>query len=93
MDQMLKAYLDRAAEIIGERTAGEVAHDNAVIDALDQGRPIEEALAIAGAEHPSEAILWDEGNVGDIASHYDYLREHRKFVQMMGRSKKASGRG
>ena len=40
MDKMLKQYLDRAKEIIGERTAGEIAYDNAVVDALNSGLPI-----------------------------------------------------
>lgn len=45
MDKMLKQYLDRAKEIIGERTASEIAHDNAVVDALNSGLPIEAALS------------------------------------------------
>jgi len=45
MDKMLKQYLDRTKEIIGERTAGEIAHDNAVVDALNPGLPIDAALS------------------------------------------------
>ena len=45
MDKTIKAYLDRAAEIIGDRTSGEIEHDDAVVEALNQGRTIKEALA------------------------------------------------
>jgi hypothetical protein len=45
MDKTIKAYLDRAAEIIGDRTSGEMEHDDAVVEALNQGRTIKEALA------------------------------------------------
>ena len=76
MDKMTKAYLDRASEIIGERTESEILHDDAIVEALIQGRTIKEALSIAGTKYPVEAIKWDDGNIGDIAAHYDYLREH-----------------
>ena len=36
MDKMTKAYLDRASEIIGERTESEIFHDDAVVEALIQ---------------------------------------------------------
>ncbi len=47
MDKMTKAYLDRASEIIGERTKSEIFHDDTVVEALIQGRTIKEALSIA----------------------------------------------
>jgi len=71
MDKMLKQYLDQAKEVIGERTEGEIAHDNAVVDALNSGLSIEAALSLAAQHHPGEAIQWDSGNIDDIAAHYD----------------------
>ena len=79
MDKMLKQYLDRAEEIIGKRTASEIAHDNEVVDALHSGFPIE-ALSLAAQHHPSEALQWDSSNINDIAAHYDYLKDHEKII-------------
>ena len=56
MDKITKAYIDRASEIVGERTESEIFHDDAVVEALIQGRTIKEALSIAGKKHPCEAI-------------------------------------
>lgn len=81
LDKTIKAYLDRAAEIIGDRTSGEIAHDDAVVEALNQGCTIKEALAIASGKHPAETIKWDEGNIGDIAAHYEYLKEHSRVMR------------
>jgi hypothetical protein len=81
MDKLTKAYFDRAAEIIGDRTSGEIAHDDAVVEALNQGRTIKEALAIAGGKYPDEAIKWDDSNIGDIAAHYEYLQEHSRIMR------------
>lgn len=80
MNKMTKAYLDRASEIIGERTESEILHDDAIVEALIQGRTIKEALSIAGTKYPGEAIKWDDGNIDDIAAHYDYLREHHDIM-------------
>jgi hypothetical protein len=88
MDKIIKAYLDRAAEIIGDRTSGAIAHDDAVVEALDQGHTIKEALAIAGEKHPDEAIKWDDGNIGDIAAHYEYLKEHSRITRMLQKQRK-----
>ncbi len=83
MDKMLKQYLDRAKEIIGERTASEIAHDNAVVDALNSGLPIEAALSLAAKHHPNEALQWDSGNINDIAAHYDYLKQHDQIMKKL----------
>lgn len=88
MDKMMKEYLDRAKEIIGERTPREIAHDNAVVESLNLGLPIEAALANAGQKHPSEAIQWDSSNIDDIAAHYDYLKEHEVIMRKLQKMKK-----
>ena len=88
MDKTIKAYLDRAAEIIGDRTPSEIADDDTVVEALNQGRTIKEALAIARDKHPGEAIKWDNGNIGDIAAHYDYLKEHTRIMRMLQKQRK-----
>lgn len=80
MNKMNKAYFDRAAEIVGDRSSGEIAHDDAVVEALIQGRTIKEALAIASKKYPDEELKWDDGNIGDIAAHYEYLNEHSRIM-------------
>ena len=88
MDKTIKAYLDRAAEIIGDRTPSEIADDDTVVEALNQGRTIKEALAIARDKHPGEAIKWDNGNISDIAAHYEYLKEHTRIMRMLQKQRK-----
>jgi len=88
MDKAIKAYLDRASEIIGHRPSSETAHDDIVVEALNQGHTIKEALAIAGEKHPEEALQWDESTTADIAAHYDYLKEHARIIGMLRKRKK-----
>jgi hypothetical protein len=54
-----------------------------VVEALNQGHTIKEALTIAGEKYPGEAIKWDNGNIDDIATHYDYLKEHTRIMRML----------
>ena len=88
MDKMLKAYLDRAAEIIGDRTPIEIKHDDEVVKALNQGHSIEDALAIAARKYPDEAINWDESYINDISAHYEYQKEHKKIMKMIEKKRK-----
>jgi len=83
MDKILKGYLDHAAEIIGHRSKSEIAYDDAVVEALRQGRSIKESLAAAGAKFPDEAIEWNDDNIDGIAAHYDYLRNHSDILRMI----------
>ena len=83
MDEFIKGYLDRSQEIIGERTPGEVAHDNEVIKQLRKGRNIKKALKMAAQKYPAEALHWDEGTIGDIDAYYDYLMEHEEITKRL----------
>jgi hypothetical protein len=88
MDKAIKAYLDRASEIIGHRTSSETVYDDMVVEALNHGHTIKEALAIAGEKHPDEALRWDESNITGIAARYDYLKEHARIIGMLRKRKK-----
>ncbi len=88
-NNILKKYIKRAEQIIGKRTPAEIAHDDAVLAGLEMGFPIEAALANAAQKHPSEALQWDNYNIGNIASHYDYLKEHARILKMMQGNKPA----
>jgi hypothetical protein len=83
MDKILKAYLDHAAEMIGHRSPSEIAHDDAVVEALRQGHSIKESLAIAGGKFPDEAIQWNDDNINEISTHYSYLRNHSDILRMI----------
>ena len=87
MDKFLEAYLKRAQDVIGERSPEETAYDNEVVDALNQGRPISEALAIAAARFPTEALQWNLDTINDIAAHYEYLKEHLAIVKKLQEGK------
>ena len=64
-------------------TKEEVLHDNAVLEALNNGRPIREPLASAGDKYPEERMQWDETTIADIAAHYEYLQEHMKILEKL----------
>jgi hypothetical protein len=83
MDDLLKGYLDRADELIGERTSEEAAYDKEVVKQLRKGRGIKKALKMAARKYPSEALQWDEENIGDIAAHYEYLLEHEEITRRL----------
>jgi hypothetical protein len=83
MDELINGYLNRSHEIIGERTPGEVAHDNEVIKQLRKGRNIKKALKMAAKKYPAEALHWNEGAIGEIASHYEYLMEHEEITRKL----------
>lgn len=81
--KMIKAYLARVEEIIGDRTPAEIAHDDDVVAGMERGLSIEAALADAARRHPSEALSWDATNIRDIATHYDYLKEHMQILRKL----------
>lgn len=81
--KLMKEYLAHAEQIIGKRTLGEIAYDDVVVNALEQGYPIEAALAVGAAKHPKEALQWTPDTLSDIAEHYAYLREHAAIVKML----------
>ena len=82
-NSLIKTHLKQAEQIIGARTPAEIAHDDEVVAGLQKGLPIEAALANAAQKHPSEALQGDADSIGDIAAHYDYLKEHARIMKMM----------
>ena len=82
-NKLLNAYMRQAEQIIGQRTRAEIAHDDDIVAGLEMGLPIEAALANAAQKHPAEALPWDDSTIGDIAAHYDYLREHMQILRKL----------
>jgi hypothetical protein len=80
---LVDSYLKDAQEfsaMLGQRTSGEVAYDNAVIGGLRKGLSIKKALKLVGEEYPTEALHWNEETIQDIKAHYDYLRNHEDII-------------
>ncbi|HDZ01487.1 MAG TPA: hypothetical protein ENH52_08500 [Nitrospirae bacterium] len=66
-------------ESLKERNSDEIAYDNAVIKELKKGRNIKKALKMADKKYPDEALQYNNENINDIASHYDYLLNHESI--------------
>ena len=77
-------YLSRANEIIGERSPEEELYDNEVIKWLKKYGKIRKALNRANKKYPSEALQYDDSNVGDLFNHYEYLMKHDEIIKKIG---------
>jgi len=62
----IKAYLDRAREIIGDRSQAEIDYDNAVVAHLSSGMDIKNAIAAANRKYPDEALTPGAGDWADM---------------------------
>ena len=80
---ILKYYLDRSNEIIGERTADEVKYDREVIRWLRKGKGIKRAIAKANEKYPKEALRLDDNNLADVQSHYEYQESHEAIMEKL----------
>jgi hypothetical protein len=80
----INAYLRRAREIIGERCPSEIAYDDCVVAHLCTGIDIKGAIRAANREHPDEALAAGSEHWDDLASRYDYLREHKNILKRLG---------
>ncbi|PWU18060.1 MAG: hypothetical protein C5B50_10020 [Verrucomicrobia bacterium] len=78
------AYLQRAREIIGERSPGEIEYDNAIVANLSAGMDIREAMAAANRLYPEEALKPGPEHWDDLAARYDYIREHKLLLRKLG---------
>ena len=81
----LRQYLQRAAEIIGERTADEERYDREVLRWLERGKPIKKALAKANEKCPKEALRVEETELGEVQAHYEYLLNHERVMRKLDR--------
>jgi hypothetical protein len=80
----INAYLERAREIIGDRSQAEIEYDNAVVAHLSVGKDIKRAIRAANREHPSEALQPGANGWPDLAARYDYLLEHQAILKRLG---------
>ena len=81
MANILDEYLNMAKQIIGDRTKDEERYDNEVLRWLRKGKGIKKAIKKANRKYQKEALEIDDGNINDVAAHYDYLMEHDKIIR------------
>ena len=84
----LKQYVDRAKEIVGERTPDEEKYDREVIRWLRRGKSINKAIAKANQKYPNEALQVNNDNLADVEAHYEYLAEHEAIMEKLDALKK-----
>lgn len=80
---MLKQYINRAKEIVGERTPDEEKYDREVIRWLRRGKNISKAIAKANQKYPKEALRVDNDNLADVEAYYEYLAEHETIMEKL----------
>ncbi|RJP52908.1 MAG: hypothetical protein C4583_05810 [Anaerolineaceae bacterium] len=77
----LEQYLNRANEIIGDRTKEEERYDKEVLRWLRKGKSIQKAINKANQKYPKGVLEVDADNINDVAAHYDYLLEHDNIIR------------
>jgi hypothetical protein len=80
----INAYLERAREIIGDLSQGEIEYDNAVVAHLSAGMDIKSAIAAANQKYPQEALRPDPNDWVDLAARYEYIVEHKAILKRLG---------
>jgi hypothetical protein len=85
---VLKQYIDRAEEIIGERSPDEEKYDREVIRWLRRGKNINKAIAKANQKYPKEALQVNDDNLADVEARYEYLAEHEAIMEKLDALKK-----
>jgi hypothetical protein len=85
---VLKPYIDRTEEIVGERTPDEEKYDREVIRWLRRGKNINKAIAKANQKYPKEALQVNDDNLADVEAHYEYLAEHEAIMEKLDAVKK-----
>lgn len=78
------AYLQRAREIIGDRSQAEIDYDNSVVAHLSAGMDIKSAIRAANQEYPEEALTPGADQWSDLAARYNYIMEHRAILKRLG---------
>jgi hypothetical protein len=81
---MIDQYLERANEIIGDRSKEEEKYDNEVVKWLRKQGKIRKALNKANQKYPDQALKYDDSNIDDLTSHYEYLMQHMEIVKKLG---------
>jgi len=81
--KIFEPYLERANEIIGDRTKDEELYDNEVVKCLKKYGKIRKALNQANKKYPNEALQYDDTNIADLQSRYEYMVEHDAILKRL----------
>ncbi len=73
----INAYLQRAREIIGDRSPSEIAYDDSVLAHLSTGKDIKRAIRAANQEHPAEALEPGPEHREDLAARYECILDRK----------------
>jgi len=79
----INAYLQRAREIIGDRSQAEIDYDNSVVAHLSTGMDVKRAIAAANERHPKEALRPGPDHWTDLAARYQYIKEHKDILKRL----------
>jgi hypothetical protein len=82
---ILTQYLERADEIIGERTPDEQRYDREVLRWLERGKTMRKAISKANEKYPKEALQLDESTLPDLQAHYEYMLNHERIMRKLKR--------
>jgi hypothetical protein len=85
---VLKQHINRAEEIVGQRTPDEEKYDREVIHWLRRGKNIKKAIAKANQKYQKEALQVNDDNLADVEAHYEYLAEHEAIMEKLDALKK-----
>lgn len=80
----INSYLERAREIIGERSPTEISYDDTVVAHLNSGMQIKRAIAAANQEYPEEALRPSADDWADLEARYQYIAEHKVLLKRLG---------
>jgi putative NADH-flavin reductase len=80
---ILKQYISRADEIIGDRTAEEQKYDHEVVRWVRRGKSVSKAIVKANQKYPKEALQVNDDNLADVQAHYEYLAEHEAIMEKL----------
>ena len=91
VNDIIDSYLQSTTEFdaqLRQRTADEIAYDNAILDELRKGSSIEKSLDIAAEKYPNEALQYDDNSIDDIKAHYEYLLNHEAIKNRIRQKRK-----
>ncbi|MGD8589555.1 MAG: hypothetical protein PVG22_12080 [Chromatiales bacterium] len=77
---LIDQYIQHSQEIIGERTSEEEKYDHEVISCLKKYGKIRKAINRANKKYPNEALQYNEEDISEIESHYEYLMKHMEII-------------
>ncbi len=80
----INAYLDRAREIMRDRSSHEIEYEDAVVAHLSAGKDIRRAIRAANEEYPDEALEPHPDQRADVLARYRYLMEHKAILKKLG---------